>query len=546
MSQDKLFVIAIGGTGMRCLEAFTHLCAMGMFDDQEIEVLTLDTDQSNGNKKKVEQLIELYSRIKSSDGKSNANSDTFFSAKLNLHKYWTNYEGAGRENYRNLSRLSSGTPEEQEENKLLSDLFLEKATVQEFNLAHGYRAQTHLGSQLMYHGIVEAARSLASGKDVKIEEQELEKYLGKLQAAGADARVFIFGSVFGGTGASSIPVIPKAFQDFIKIRSGGKSTLDLTKVKFGATLLTEYFSFKKPDMKQMSTKKDSVVADSSFFPLNSQAALQFYQNDPTVKTTYKRLYHIGWPIESKPIGGDKQDDKTITGGANQKNPCHITEMMCACAGYDFLTRKDGFDLATAEYVFKAIEFDKSAFNFDFNDFVGYENKTGDMFANRLGAFLSFAHIALSINKAAFSTNEKGVKGFINRMNQMKLTDYNSLSEEDTIDMDNYLKEFAYTFDGQDFIPGWIYQVRSTVSPGKFMFDDKAFTFIKKELEKIDVGALFLDSNHHWEKSILSNSYDTFVKKLIDQGKPKQEQKVTTTKERFLAHIYNAITLSQKF
>ena len=34
---DKLFVIAIGGTGMRCLESFVHLCAIGMFDNEEIE-----------------------------------------------------------------------------------------------------------------------------------------------------------------------------------------------------------------------------------------------------------------------------------------------------------------------------------------------------------------------------------------------------------------------------------------------------------------------------------------------------------------------------
>lgn len=543
---DKLFVIAIGGTGMRCLESFTHLCAIGMFDSQEIEVLTLDTDQSNGNKAKVEQLIGLYSRVKSSDGKSSANSDTFFSAKLNLHRYWTNYEGAARENYRNISKINTGTPEQQEENQLLADLFLDRSTVQEFNLSHGYRAQTHLGSQLMYHGIVEAARSLASGRDVKVEEKELETYLTKLEAAGADARVFIFGSVFGGTGASSIPVIPVALQDFVKIRSGGKSNIDLSKVKFGATLLTEYFSFKKPDMKQMEAKKDSIVADSSFFPLNSQAALQFYQNDPTVKKTYKRLYHIGWPIESKPIGGDKKEDKTITGGADQKNPCHITELLCACAAYDFFTRKDGFDLAQAEYVYKAVEFDKNSFNFDFNDFVGSENKSGETFANRLGAFLSLAHIALSINKAALSENEKGVKGFINRMNQMKVSDYNLISDEETVDIDNYLKQFAYTFEGQEFIPGWIYQVRSTVSPGKFMFDDKAFTTQKKELEKIDVGVLFLDKKNQWESSLLSNSYDTFVKKLINEGKPRPEQKVNNTKEKFLAHVYNAITLSQKF
>ena len=546
MSQDKLFVIAIGGTGMRCLESFTHLSAVGMFDNQEIEVLTLDTDQSNGNKAKVEQLIGLYSRIKTSDGKSNPNSDTFFSSKLNLHRYWTNYEGAARENYRNITKINTGTPEQQEENQLLADLFLDRGTVQEFNLAHGYRAQTHLGSQLMYHGILEAARSLASGKDVKVEEKELETYLTKLEAAGANARVFIFGSVFGGTGASSIPVIPKALQEFVKIRSGGKSNIDLTKVKFGATLLTEYFSFKKPDMKQMEAKKDSVVADSSFFPLNSQAALQFYQNDPTVKKTYKRLYHIGWPIESKPIGGDKKDDKTITGGANQKNPCHIVELLCACAAYDFFTRKDGFDFATAEYIYKAVEFDKNSFSFDFKDFVGNENRAGETFANRLGAFLSLAHISLSKNKAALNENEKGVKGFINQLQVQKVDDYISIPDDDTVDIDNYLKQFAYTFEGQEFIPGWLYQIRNSVSPGKFMFNDNAFASHRNELERLDVGELFLDEKNHWDKSMMSSRYDTFVKKLLNEGKPRPEQKANTNKEKFLTHDSNALTLLKKF
>ena len=92
---DKLFVIAIGGTGMRCLESFVHLCAIGMFDNEEIEVLTLDTDQANGNKGRVEQLIELYNRIKSNETSKidggEPNVDTFFSAKLNLHRFFTNY-----------------------------------------------------------------------------------------------------------------------------------------------------------------------------------------------------------------------------------------------------------------------------------------------------------------------------------------------------------------------------------------------------------------------------------------------------------------------
>ena len=68
MNEDKLFVIGIGGTGMRCLESFVHMCAMGMFDNKEINILTLDTDQENGNLKRVWDLIDLYNRIKNPTG----------------------------------------------------------------------------------------------------------------------------------------------------------------------------------------------------------------------------------------------------------------------------------------------------------------------------------------------------------------------------------------------------------------------------------------------------------------------------------------------
>jgi hypothetical protein len=551
MSQDKLFVIGIGGTGMRCLEAFTHLCAIGMFDNQEIEVLTLDTDQLNGNKTKTENLIDLYDRIKSSDSGQKGgtpNANTFFSAKINLHKFWTDYSGSARANYRSLSKLAEGEPEKQKSNKLISDLLLDENSVQEFNLAHGYRAQTHLGSHLMYHAIIESARHLVSGQNVQKQDQELEIFMNKLNDAGKlGARVFVFGSIFGGTGASSIPVIPTAFQDFIKIRSGGKSTLDFSKTKFGSTLLTEYFTFKKPDAKQMSTKDDSVIADSSFFSLNSQAALQFYQNDPTVQRTYKTMYHIGWPVESKKVGDDNESN-TITGGEKQKNTCHITEMLCACAAYDFFTKSTGLDVEKAVYLYKAIEFKDNTFNLSFNDFVGSENKAGEIFANRLGAFFSLAHIVLSINGAAFNKDSKsGMKAFITRLEKQKLTQYSSISDADCEEINEYLRQFAYTTDGgQQFYPGWLYQVRSTVAPGSFMFDSKAFTTNLRELQKIDVGELFLDKKNHWPVGrLMSDRFSKFVDTLIDV-KPEDNQKVNTTKEKFMAHIYSAITKSQNF
>ena len=211
---DQLFVIAIGGTGMRCLESFVHLCAIGMFDNQEINVLTLDTDQTNGNKERVELLINYYNRIKSDktediDG-GTPNTNTFFSAKINLFKFWTDYSTPARQNYVALSRLGEGSEEVVRQNTDLSNLFLDKETVQQFNLAHGYRAQTHLGSHLMYHGIIESARrKLAGGANVKPEDKDLDSFLELLSQASAHARVFVFGSVFGGTGAFFLSLVIK-------------------------------------------------------------------------------------------------------------------------------------------------------------------------------------------------------------------------------------------------------------------------------------------------------------------------------------------------
>jgi len=544
---DKLFVIAIGGTGMRCLESFTHLCGIGMFDSKEIEVLTLDTDQNNGNKGRVEDLIALYNRIKTSGtnlgGTPNAN--TFFSAKLNLHRFWTNYAAPGRETYKNITKISTGTQEQQKANKLISDLFLDTGSVQEFALEHGYRAQTHLGSMLMYHGIIEAARNITKGSAVQSQERELDAFMTKLAEAGANARVFIFGSIFGGTGASSIPVMPKALQDFVKIRSNGNTSIDFSRAKFGSTLLTEYFTFNKPDDKQKSSKANSVIADSSFFPLNSQAALQFYQSDPTVQKCYKLLYHIGWPIESKKIDGSNVSGKTVTGGSEQKNQCHITELLCACAAYDFFTRSDGFNSSKAEYLYKAVEFKDNAFNFSFDDFVGKENKIGEIFVNKLGAFFSLAHISLTKNRGAF--DDSGIKGFIKQCENQKLLQYSTITDTECKDINEYLKLFAYTFKDANFIPGWLYQIRNSVAPGKFLFNSKAFLDKKPELEKLDVGTIFLDEKHHWPKGKLigGDRYDTFVSKLINTN-PKDEQRVNTTKEKFLAHIFNALTISQNF
>lgn len=60
----NIYIIGVGGTGMRCIESFIHLCAIGMFDNTTVHMLALDTDKDNGNFKRLSELANSESRLK--------------------------------------------------------------------------------------------------------------------------------------------------------------------------------------------------------------------------------------------------------------------------------------------------------------------------------------------------------------------------------------------------------------------------------------------------------------------------------------------------
>ena len=563
-SNTPLFVIAIGGTGMRCLESFVHLCAIGMFDNKEIHILTLDTDYNNGNKERVETLIQNYIEIKRGNGKEygQANTNTFFSSVLKIYNYATNYNGDARNSYESLARSTTGlTDEQNSQNKDLADLFLDKDTVQAFNLTHGYRAQTHLGSMLMYHSIVESAKNGTTGsentdsKNNKDLDTNLCDFIDELTNA-TDARVFIFGSIFGGTGASSIPIIPKAFQRAVEIRAkikGGSGSLDFEQIRFGAALLTDYFTFRSPQQQQKEIKGNQVIADSANFALNCQAAMDYYIHDTSVRKCYKRFYHVGWPMTATKYGEDSNGE-VLTGGNNQKNACHVVELMCACAAYDFFSL-DNAELKDLKFCYRSPEFDQS-YKFTGKDFMGTSKKRDQIFTNKIGAFLSFAHIALSKYGGA-KPDRNGIKELITFFESNGIPDYSRNEEWNDTEMyliNNYLKEFAYQF-GHDgsFIPGWLFQVYQSVGQGTFLFKDSAFEQAKIKNQDVDMGDIFLEDGHQWcDNSIFQRrnsgrSFDKLMGELKQESTKQFEgQNVSTTEEKFLAHIFNVITVLQKF
>ncbi len=494
---EKLFVIAIGGTGMRCLESFVHLCAIGMFDGKEIHILTLDTDQTNGNKSRVENLIEVYNQVRHGGGTDNARddqfatADTLFSARLHLSHFVTPYNAEEGDTYRKL-RTKGVT--EREENDELSQLFYDRAT-QDFSLKEGYRARTHLGSMLMYMGIVDAAAKVNASPSRYAQYAQLKEFIEKMQDGGP-CRVFVFGSVFGGTGASSIPVIPRALCAAADILIPGNGLRG--KMMFGSTLLTNYFTFAE-------SNEQDVIAKASGFALNSQAALNFYNNDPTVMTAYRRFYQIGWPFPSIKVDGER---RAAIGGFDQRNDCHFVELMAAAAAYDFfrcpadeLTRR-----RDVTYMHRMVEVEDGKLAGVGGRTLFDDTATADAFEGRLGAMLTLSHLILGAENGAWDDGEEwGLNLFLQLFEKNGIPDYSNFDPRQARTLNTYLRLFAYEGNGGGITPGWLYQVhRSLVPVVKDMAADGlfrpevAFAATRKELnDGRFIGGLFVAGQRNW-------------------------------------------------
>jgi len=459
---DNIFVVGIGGTGMRCIEAFTHLCAIGMFDKKEVHLLALDTDKDNGNFTRLKNLKEAYLKTKGVNKRHESHSDTFFSANLKYYQFSPDYSRLSTFNaLYNYGDTKFSNPEE----AAIADLLLTE-NAKDFDLKHGYRAQTHLGSMLMYHSIID---------DIKQNDRsDLRRYISELITASSSGspRVFILGSVFGGTGASSIPIIPKAIKEAAALIS---DATDIEKnAFFGATLLTSYFSFPLPNDREK--KEQRVIATSDKFALNSQAAMMFYEADETVKRTYQKFYLMG--TEGNEWQPSKVKDKTITGGENQENDCHYIEMLAAFAAYHFFNSpEEGTDNAQLEGLkdlknqnrveFLYRTFDENG-KIDFGDFVGSENKVE--LAKKFGLFTAMSYLVLLGNYSFFDQAQTG------ELKRVNIEGYEDIDPEEIKNLKKYMSLFHFNLENGSVKDGWIRQLhRSTGGGDKFLLNPEVFS-----------------------------------------------------------------------
>jgi len=526
---QQVFIIGIGGTGMRCIESFIHLCAMGMCDDTNVHMLALDTDKENGNFTRLKDLKEAYLKTKGVNKNHSALKETFFSANLLYYQFSPDYS--------NISTFDAifdyeSTKYRNPDETAIADLLLTKAA-KKFDLKHGYRAQTHLGSMLMYHSII---------NDVLINERgDLKRFVQELITASTAGRprIFILGSVFGGTGASSIPIIPKA------IRKAASLISNATDIEqnafFGSTILTSYFSFVLPSDDEKAKQK--LIATSDKFSLNSQAAMMFYEADDTVKQTYQKFYMMGTEtLEWQP---SKFKDKTITGGEDQENDSHYIELLAAFAAYDFfnvneLELKRLKDEKKLEYLYRTFD-DNGKINFI--DLVGSEKK--EELAKKFGLFTAMSYLTLLDKYDLFGQAQNG------DLKKVKIDGYEDIDLEEVKNLKIYMGLYHFYFRNGIIKDGWLRQVHHSAGDGdKFLFSPTLFSAKSvKELEKFEFNDSIYQKNSDFETKKfrtgvlgMGSLYNEFFSEFIKTPEPD----ITNECEKLIKRTYDTLCKIYKF
>ena len=301
------YAIGIGGTGSKCLESLIHLAAAGMMPEkkEELYVLFVDPDKANGCLERAVTTLECYKIFSNNpqlaqrhllQTKIDSVANPIFSPfddgnddKPRLEKFF---------DYAGLKLADDGAAD------LFEVLYSENERTTQ--LHEGFRGHPSIGAAVM-------------AQTVLGDDEPWKTFRGKV-AKDPAPKIFLAGSIFGGTGASGFPTIAKLIKSGLQAKP--------INVQIGGALILPYFTF--------IDDGDTVLkAKAEHFLMNTQAALEYYQrwNKDLV---YNAIYLIG-------DDSQVQLQNFSLGGKAQQNAQHFIELYAALAAIHFFGNDGAVD-----------------------------------------------------------------------------------------------------------------------------------------------------------------------------------------------------------
>ncbi len=377
------YFISIGGSGAKVMESLTHLCAAGLLPNKEkqekLYVMAIDPDIGNGNLKRSSAALNSFEVFQDFQVGKNT---PLLKTEVELAKpfIWSPTEHDKKLDDIMSYQAYKDTP--------LGSLYEALYTRDERNtfLNEGFRGRPSIGAAVMAK---KAALFSTQGWEDHADApwDKFARLVKQDAKSGQIARIFLAGSVFGGTGAAGMPTVARLLQREFK------TYCEEGKVVIGGALILPYFSFTPTQI------SNQIFASSENFLTNTKAALKYYSVKDKV---YNSMYFIGDDVLS-PV-----KDFSV-GAASQNNDAHIVDLYGAFAAVDFYQtpvddlKKCSFITHSIEECFKWTDFP------DVHMADGSDVRVKDRFGQFVRFIFSYLHLIRPILSPLASGQEKTYK-----------------------------------------------------------------------------------------------------------------------------------------
>src|ERR1700686_2737540 len=216
------YVIGIGGTGAKCVEALIHLCAAGLMPDirnkqgqvvgkEDLYLAFVDADGSNGNLERARITLTQYEGCKSNKLGS---TDLFKTPLLVVkgedksHDTWSPFTGEGstQPQLGTFFDYEAVSTSPNQEHRRIAHLFdvLYSGEERTTTLERGFRGHPSIGA-----AVLSSTLKFSGNEPWETFKNRIRQDV----AAAGGAKIILIGSIFGGTGAAGLPTIARLISN---------------------------------------------------------------------------------------------------------------------------------------------------------------------------------------------------------------------------------------------------------------------------------------------------------------------------------------------
>ena len=373
------YYIGIGGTGARVAEALLHTCAAG-YGPESLTLFLIDPDEGNGNLSRTKELLTRYQTVRSLLRGSADLDIPLFKTEIRAPEplVWSIFESGDTTlgSYINHANFKESDPGLYD---LVNVLFTRGELAE--NLNEGFRGHPAIGAVVMAEPPEGREPWKTFWADVDAAQRENE------------IRVFLAGSIFGGTGAAGVPTL--GAPDMLKFHPRARINDRSSKITLGGVLVLPYFSVDASD----APTDGRLFVSSRDFPIATRAALRFYSEKDLA---FDQLYLAGDSL-AQTVG------EFSAGSSQQENRPHYVELVSALAAEDFYLQPDG-EAATDRYHIAGRRGQSLSWNeLPVTRELGQVSRRAAELKRRLVSMTTFAYALVDYGYPALEMNPKQVR-----------------------------------------------------------------------------------------------------------------------------------------